>query len=207
MSPAPNATGTRAALVQAAGELMSEVGFESMTTAALARRAGVAEGTLYRHFSGKEAITEAVFEEAWISNLRDIEADLPPEHEPEARLRAILPVSLAVLARNPVRAQICNQCHMHWILQKRLAQLPPGPRDMVALLESALRAAQAAGIARPDFDPFFAANFLFHAGGDLFERFVQPPDGGEARLSPEAFIEAWNTFLEPCLFNAGRGPR
>ncbi len=201
MSPAPNATGTRAALLQAASELMVEVGFDAMTTAALARRAGLAEGTLYRHFTGKEAITEAVFEEAWKSNLREIEAALPPLAEPEARLRAFLPVSMGVLMRDPVRSQVCNQCHMHWIQQKRLAELPPGPRDFVALLEETLRNAQAAGVARDDFDPFFVANFLFHAGGDLFERFVNPPsECCQPCYSPEAFQQAWNDFLNPRLF-------
>jgi AcrR family transcriptional regulator len=201
MTPASGATGTRAALLQAAAELMVEVGFDAMTTAALARRAGLAEGTLYRHFPGKEAITEAVFEGAWRSNLQEIEAALPPVDQPGARLRAFLPVAMAVLAADPVRSQICNQCHMHWIQQKRLAELPPGPSDFVHLLESTLRAAQDAGEARKDFDPFFVANFLFHAGGDLFERFVNPPSPScIPRYSPEAFMEAWNTFLDPCLF-------
>ncbi len=206
--PAPHPTGTRATLVQAAAELMVEVGFDAMTTAALAKRAGLAEGTLYRHFSGKEAITEAVFEEAWRSNLQEIEAALPPLDQPEARLREFLPVAMGVLMRDPVRSQVCNQCHMHWIQQKRLAELPPGPRDFVALLEGTLRNAQAAGVARDDFDPFFVANFLFHAGGDLFERFVAPPmECCTPRYTPEAFQQAWNDFLNPRLFHDDRASR
>jgi len=205
MAPAPSAPGTRAALLQAAAELMVEVGFDAMTTAALAKRAGLAEGTLYRHFPSKEAITEAVFEAAWRTNLQEIEAALPPVDQPEARLRAFLPVSMAVLGADPVRSQVCNQCHMHWIQQKRLAELPPGPSDFVQLLESTLRAAQAAGVTRPDFDPFFVANFLFHAGGELFERFVNPPSPCCApKYTPEAFLEAWNSFLNPCLYPESR---
>jgi AcrR family transcriptional regulator len=197
--------GTRATLIQAAAELMVEVGFDAMTTAALAKRAGLAEGTLYRHFPGKEAITEAVFEDAWKSNLLEIEAELPPLSEPEARLRDFLPITLAVMLRNPVRSQVCNQCHMHWIQQKRLADLPPGPRDLVELLEETLRNAQVAGVARADFDPFFVANLLFHAGGDLLERFVIPPSACcEPRYTPEAFQEAWNAFLNPRLFMESR---
>ncbi len=205
MAPAPSPTGTRAALLQAAAELMVEVGFDAMTTAALAKRAGLAEGTLYRHFAGKEAITEAVFVEAWRSNIQEIEAALPPVDRPEERLRAFLPVAMTVLMRDQVRAQVCNQCHMHWITQKRLAELPPGPRDFVALLEDTLRRAQEAGVTRPDFDPFFVANFLFHAGGDLFDRFIKPPlECCVPRYTPEAFMEAWNTFLNPCLFPESR---
>ena len=43
-------TSTKDKLVRAALEIGAQDGLESATTAAIATRAGVAEGTLYRHF-------------------------------------------------------------------------------------------------------------------------------------------------------------
>jgi AcrR family transcriptional regulator len=49
-----------AAILQAAGELLDEVGAEGLNTTAIARRAGVSTATLYRHFPDKRAVLDAV---------------------------------------------------------------------------------------------------------------------------------------------------
>lgn len=53
--------GTRQRLIRAITALGAREGLQAATTAAIAREAGVAEGTLYRHFSGKEALAVEAF--------------------------------------------------------------------------------------------------------------------------------------------------
>ncbi len=51
----------RAAIVSAAGELLAEEGYAACSVAAVAARAGVAAGTVYRHFDGKAELVAELF--------------------------------------------------------------------------------------------------------------------------------------------------
>ncbi len=69
---------TRDRLLQAGLELYTTVGFLQTTTPALARAAGVAEGTIYRHFSSKEHLLNEVFRRSqrWaLELLKSLEGD------------------------------------------------------------------------------------------------------------------------------------
>ncbi len=74
---------TRQRLLRAALDLYTTIGFRATTTPAIAARAGVAEGTIYRHFSGKEHLLNEVYRGAqrW-------GAGLVREPEDEGSLRA-----------------------------------------------------------------------------------------------------------------------
>ena len=60
-----DARATRARLVRAALELFTGQGFRATTTPEIALRAGVAEATIYRHFTGKDALLNAACLEAF----------------------------------------------------------------------------------------------------------------------------------------------
>ena len=55
------ATGTRERLLRSAQELIEEGGYGAASVLAVAQRAGVAAGTLYRHFSSKEELFVELF--------------------------------------------------------------------------------------------------------------------------------------------------
>jgi AcrR family transcriptional regulator len=56
---------TRDKLLVAARELFASRGYHATTTALLAERIGIAEGTIYRHFDGKDALYSAVCRGVW----------------------------------------------------------------------------------------------------------------------------------------------
>lgn len=56
--------GTRERLVRAALELFTTVGYHASTTPLIASRAGIAEGTIYRHFESKEHLLNEIYRAA-----------------------------------------------------------------------------------------------------------------------------------------------
>ena len=67
---------TRTRILQAAQRLFAAKGFEGTTTRDLAQTAGVAEGTLFRHFANKKAILVEVATSGWVDLLTDLLTEL-----------------------------------------------------------------------------------------------------------------------------------
>ncbi|KND39650.1 TetR family transcriptional regulator [Streptomyces acidiscabies] len=82
----------RAALVAAAREVFAEQGLDAPLSA-VARRAGVGQGSLYRHFADRDALASAVLDE----NVQQIEQ---AGAEPDAGLASVLGVVTWHLTRS-----------------------------------------------------------------------------------------------------------
>jgi TetR/AcrR family transcriptional regulator, repressor of fatR-cypB operon len=93
---------TRQRLLRAALDLYTTVGFRATTTPAIAARAGVAEGTIYRHFSGKEHLLNEVYRNAqrWGAGLVK-EPEVNGHHSVPERLGGIARRLLDAAARDP----------------------------------------------------------------------------------------------------------
>ncbi|NES68337.1 MAG: TetR/AcrR family transcriptional regulator, partial [Okeania sp. SIO2D1] len=62
--------------LQAAQKLFAKSGYDGTTIRDLAKKAGVAEGTLFRHFSNKKAILIELATEGWVEILTDLLTEL-----------------------------------------------------------------------------------------------------------------------------------
>jgi AcrR family transcriptional regulator len=74
--PTPTEVETKARILKAAMRLFAKHGFDGTTTKQLAEAAGVAEGTLFRHFANKKAILAEVATQGWIEILTDLLTEL-----------------------------------------------------------------------------------------------------------------------------------
>ncbi|MDZ4760321.1 MAG: TetR/AcrR family transcriptional regulator [Alphaproteobacteria bacterium] len=93
--PAATVTGaaTRARLLRAAVAIVARDGMPAATTAALALEAGVAEGTLYRHFDSKDDLLIAAYrqikQEVFLNAAAGVDISLPPPERLERAWKAI----------------------------------------------------------------------------------------------------------------------
>jgi AcrR family transcriptional regulator len=67
---------TRDKILQTAQKLFARHGYDGTTTKELAEKAGIAEGTLFRHFTNKKAILVEVATQGWIELLTDLLTEL-----------------------------------------------------------------------------------------------------------------------------------
>ena len=95
---------TRERLLTAARELIEEGGYGAASVIAIAARAGVAAGTLYRHFASKEELFVEVFRfvcEREERAMRAAAADMPAGASAAQRLETVLAGFARRALRNP----------------------------------------------------------------------------------------------------------
>ncbi|MEO1593553.1 MAG: TetR/AcrR family transcriptional regulator [Cyanobacteria bacterium J06632_22] len=73
---APPAEDTQSRILKAAQRLFARQGYGATTTRDLAKAAGVAEGTLFRHFENKKAILIEVATRGWVELLTELLTEL-----------------------------------------------------------------------------------------------------------------------------------
>ncbi|MGO9956145.1 MAG: TetR/AcrR family transcriptional regulator [Solirubrobacteraceae bacterium] len=98
------AHGTRDRLLAAAQGLIEEDGYAAASVIAIAERAGVAAGTLYRHFASKEELFVEVFRSVCAREeraMRATAAAMPDGAPAAARLAAVLGTFAQRALRNP----------------------------------------------------------------------------------------------------------
>ncbi|GAB3507485.1 TetR/AcrR family transcriptional regulator [Amycolatopsis cihanbeyliensis] len=82
------AEATRELLVGIARERFAEQGYAATAIDDIVRRAGIAKGALYHHFSGKDALFEAVYDVVLDEAAEAVMAAALAEHDPWAAVRA-----------------------------------------------------------------------------------------------------------------------
>lgn len=119
-SPPSSENQTRTRILQAAQRLFAAKGFEGTTTRDLAQIAGVAEGTLFRHFANKKAILVEVATSGWV----DILTDLLTELSEMGSYKAVAPVMRRRMCNLQKNADIMRVCFME-------VQFHPDLRDRI----------------------------------------------------------------------------
>lgn len=118
--PPQSETETRQRILQAAQRLFAARGYDGTTTRDLASAAGVAEGTLFRHFETKKAILIEVATQGWVEILTDLLTELSEM----GSYKAVAQVMRRRMLRMRESADLMRVCFME-------AQFHPELRDRI----------------------------------------------------------------------------
>jgi AcrR family transcriptional regulator len=116
----PTEAETQTRILKAARKLFARRGFEGTTTRDLAQEAGVAEGTLFRHFENKKAILVEVATQGWVEILTDLLTELSEMGSYKA-IAQVMRRRMMNLHQNADLLRVCfMEAQFHPDLQERI---------------------------------------------------------------------------------------
>ena len=176
---------TREHLVAVATRLFAERGYEDTSIEAVLHETGASRGSMYHHFSGKEALFEAVLEELEERVGREAKAAASGAREP---VEALLAGSLAWvrLASDPVIQRVLLLDAPSVLGWQRWREMDE--RHALGLIRAALEACAAGGQLRPELVDMFS-HVLLAALNELALLIARAEDPPGATRAAEMAIE------------------
>jgi AcrR family transcriptional regulator len=139
----------RRVLIDAALQLVGEGGAEAVSVREAARRAGVSPGAPFRHFPSRDALMQAVAEEAQRRFRAEIAAALGPvaPGDPLGRFRCLGLAYLRWAMRNPTHFEIISSRRL--FVHDKAVAISSDNAELIELTGQTLAEAFAAGQLRP----------------------------------------------------------
>lgn len=135
-------------------------GYYDTVVSAIARRAGVADGTIYLYFKSKEEILVSIFDRAMQQFIEEGNARLTERTDAEAKLRGIVEIHLAVMERDrdlAVIFQVELRHSLHFLDLFSRSRI----REYLTIITEVVKQGQREGIFRSAMDPLLAAKAVF----------------------------------------------
>ncbi|HEV2639073.1 MAG TPA: TetR/AcrR family transcriptional regulator [Actinocrinis sp.] len=147
----------REAILDAAWQLVAELGLSAVTMSHIAEKAGIGRATLYKYFPDVDAILVAWHERQITAHLQQLAAIRDQNTEPAERLGAVL-TGYAFLSRHRGAHPGDLATFLH-----RGTHVEPAQQQLRSLVTQLLAEAAAAGAIRADTDPSQLASYALHA--------------------------------------------
>src|SRR5215204_4429634 len=179
--PAPK----RDAILRAAIDVFAERGYFNAQVADVARAAGVAAGTVYLYFRGKDDLLVSIFDRTVRETLASGRAAVASLDDPAERLRRFARLHLGMLGRDRNLA-IVFQVELRQSVKFMERFSSTLLRDYLGQIRSAFADGQAAGAFRADFNPTTAAKMFFGALDEMATNWIL----SKRRYSLEAEADA-----------------
>jgi AcrR family transcriptional regulator len=201
--PAPPRRGadTRARLLGAAIEVLESGGYASASVAAIAERAGMATGTLYRHFASKSQLFAELFRAIGDAELAAMEKAAQATHTAAEELEAVIATFAGrALSRPRLAWALVYEPLDVAVDVERLRYRRAYALRMAAFLRERVEAGEL-----PDQDPDTTAAALIGGIAEALVSPLSPVAGGNA--DPDAVIAALTAFCRRAVgAEAPEGP-
>jgi len=175
----------RDAILRAAIDVFAERGFFNAQVADVARAAGVAAGTVYLYFKGKDDLLVSIFDRSMRDGLAAGRAAVADLDDPRERLRRLARAHLARLGSD-LNLAIVFQVELRQSTKFMERFSSTLLRDYLGLIREAVADGQRAGTFRADLKPTAAAKMLFGALDEMATNWIL----SKRRYSLEADAES-----------------
>ena len=161
----------RVRIVDAAVGVFAEKGYRSARISDIARRAGVADGTIYLYFRNKEDLLLTIFEEKMDGILTGLRAAVDGIDSPADRMRAFARFHFEQMRLQPALAQVL-QVELRQSTRFVREYRPERLWEYLGVFETILRDGKAVGEFRAEIDPFLVKWAFFGALDELSIQWV-----------------------------------
>lgn len=192
--PRPATGRKKEAILDAATVEIAAHGYHSTTVAMIARRAGVADGTIYLYFENKDEILASLFDRAMDRFTQQGARELAGLRGPGERLARIVELHLELVGSDrdlAIITQVELRHSLHFLDQLSRAKVGAYLQAIAAVIAEG----QAAGLWRRDLEAMFLAKSTFGVLDEMATDWVL--SRRNTRLQARA--EAVNAFLAAAL--------
>ena len=153
-------TTKRDRILRAAVEVFARSGYFNAKVSEIARAAGVADGTIYLYFDGKEDLLVTIFREHTRTYLESLRAHLAAVSRPEDRLRSAIRHHLETLGRDRALA-VVYQVELRHSLKFMSLFSQQEVADYLDMLRAIVEEGQRQGVFRRTLHPQLVAKAVF----------------------------------------------
>jgi TetR/AcrR family fatty acid metabolism transcriptional regulator len=161
----------RDALLRAATDTFAARGFFNAQVADVARAAGVAAGTVYLYFRGKDDLLTSIFERTMKEAIAEGRKSVGDIDDPIERLREIAKLHLGRLGRDRALAvvfQVELRQSTKFMERFSATQL----REYLGIIRDVIADGQARGVFRAEINPTLAAKLFFGALDEMATNWI-----------------------------------
>lgn len=153
-------TSKRERILRAAVDVFAEHGYFNAKVAQIAKSAGVADGTIYLYFDGKEDLLITIFREHTRNYLHALEQRLANVNDSEERLRIAVRYHLETLGRDRALA-VVSQVELRHSLKFMSLFSQEEIADYLIVIRKIVEHGQAEGTFRRNIHPQLVAKAIF----------------------------------------------
>ncbi|HVS31844.1 MAG TPA: TetR/AcrR family transcriptional regulator [Thermoanaerobaculia bacterium] len=153
-------TSKRERILRAAVDVFARSGYFNAKVSDIAKSAGVADGTIYLYFEGKEDLLITIFREHTRGYLQSLEAHLADVKRPEDRIRVAIRHHLETLGRDRSLA-VVSQVELRHSLKFMSLFSQEEVADYLNMLRRIVEHGQSEGVFRRNLHPQLVAKAVF----------------------------------------------
>jgi TetR/AcrR family transcriptional regulator, fatty acid metabolism regulator protein len=153
-------TSKRERILRAAVNVFAQNGYFNAKVTEIAKAAGVADGTIYLYFDGKEDLLITIFREYTRNYLAQLEKKLAGISRPEERIRVAIGHHLETLGHDRALA-VVSQVELRHSLKFMSLLSQQEVADYLNMLRKIVEHGQAEGVFRRNLHPQFVAKSVF----------------------------------------------
>ncbi|OFW11363.1 MAG: hypothetical protein A3H96_18860 [Acidobacteria bacterium RIFCSPLOWO2_02_FULL_67_36] len=167
----PDKADRRDAILRAAIDTFAETGFFGAQVADVARAAGVAAGTVYLYFRGKDDLLISIFEKTMKEAIEAGRSSVAAKTDPVDRLREIARLHLGRMGHDRALAVVFQiELRQSTKFMERFSATYL--REYLGIIRDVIADGQARGVFRKRFNPTLAAKLFFGALDEMATNWV-----------------------------------